>query len=409
MSKDIKNAEKSSFAGALHGRRIFIVLGEFHMGGAERQALLLARYLRDIGGAHVEVWSTRYENGRVSQECERFGLPWHLSVLKWKPNRFLLLKDLLLFAFSLRRAKPDVILPYVTFQNVVSGIAWRWTGAKTCIWSQREVGVMQLSAKNERLAVRKTPLFISNSALGAHYLVETLHADPEAVHIVHNGVDMDAPKDSRTEWQSRIGWSKEKFYACMIANFNESKDQITLVRAWRDVVDNQRPGENAVLLFAGLKDGAYQQAYEKAYAVVKELNLEEHVLFLGSVDDVSGLLQVVDLGVFSSHSEGCPNGVLECMAQGLAVVGSDIPGVREAVGSEYPFLAPARDASTFARLILQLQRDCNLRHATGKRNLKRIEDDFSPLRLYERTAALIIKGLRMAGQKIPEGSMENKL
>src|SRR2546426_8921983 len=87
-------------------------------------------------------------------------------------------------------------------------------------------------------------------------------------------------------------------------------------------------------------------------ALARELNLGRSVRFLGPVDDVPGLLSAVDLAVLSSTSEGCPNAVLECMASGLPVVATDIPGIRKAVGpSGYNYLAPPDDARSFAERI----------------------------------------------------------
>ena len=74
---------------------------------------------------------------------------------------------------------------------------------------------------------------------------------------------------------------------------------------------------------------------------MRALELGAHVHFLGPVDDVGALLAELDLGVLSPREEACPNGVLECMAAGLAVVGTDNDGIREVLGeSSGRFLAP---------------------------------------------------------------------
>ncbi|MEL7501850.1 MAG: glycosyltransferase family 4 protein, partial [Cyanobacteria bacterium J06554_6] len=44
-----------------------------------------------------------------------------------------------------------------------------------------------------------------------------------------------------------------------------------------------------------------------------------------------------DLSVFSSAKEGVPNGILEPMAAGKAIVASKITGNRQALGEQYKY------------------------------------------------------------------------
>jgi glycosyltransferase involved in cell wall biosynthesis len=112
------------------------------------------------------------------------------------------------------------------------------------------------------------------------------------------------------------------------------------------------------------------------------LEIEGGVRFAGYVSDVAGLLRAVDIGVFSSRSEGCPNGVLECMAAGLAVVATDIEGVREVMGSS-EFLAPVGDAEAMARAILKLAADPAVCARIGAANKKRISENHDARRMCE--------------------------
>jgi glycosyltransferase involved in cell wall biosynthesis len=90
---------------------------------------------------------------------------------------------------------------------------------------------------------------------------------------------------------------------------------------------------------------------------------------LGDVDDVSGLLGAVDLAVFSSRSECLGRGATEPMFAGLAVAGTDIPGIREAVGEAgESFLAAPGDAAGLAEAILRLAGDPDLRARVGAAN-----------------------------------------
>ena len=61
----------------LRGRRIVFVLFNLELGGAERQALILARHLVEREQASVEVWGFN-KSGPVAQICDELGLPWRL-------------------------------------------------------------------------------------------------------------------------------------------------------------------------------------------------------------------------------------------------------------------------------------------------------------------------------------------
>lgn len=68
-------------------------------------------------------------------------------------------------------------------------------------------------------------------------------------------------------------------------------------------------------------------------SLTKELNLTTKVIFTGSAShqDMPQILRQADILILPSHHEGRPNVVLEAMAAGLPVIGTDIDGIRELV------------------------------------------------------------------------------
>ena len=360
----------------MKGRRIVFVLGNLELGGAERQALILARHLVEQEGAEVEVWGFD-RTGPVAEICEQHGIK--SRVVPSSPKQS---KDL---AALLREARPDILLPYTLAPNVVCGLVWRLTGARLCVWNQRDEGIFPLTTECEHEAVRRTPLFISNSNAGARYLIESLSVDPSKVHVIPNGIEVSQPQFDRRAWRERLEIDESSFVACMVANLHANKDHATLLRAWRIVVSAlEQQGRKAVLVLAGKHYGAYESLVDLA----RELGLRDSVRFAGQLSDVAGLLSAVDLGVFSSRSEGCPNGALECMAAGLAVVGSDIEGIRDALGGS-ELLAPAGHAEKFARLIVELADDPARCSEIGAANQNRIKGHYNPRRMCERTVSLL--------------------
>ena len=254
-----------------------------------------------------------------------------------------------------------------------------------CVWNQRDEGLPGSLTGWEHSAVKETSKFIANSRGGAQFLIEQLNADPARVKVVQNGIESTQPKLDRREWRERLGIDDTVFVACMIANLHANKDHETLLRAWRLVLTAlEWEGRKALLVLAGRP----YAAYESLVALTKELAIESRVCFTGQVDDVAGLLQVSDIGVFSSRSEGCPNGLLECMAAGLAVAATDIEGIREVVGqSGSELLAPVEDAEVLSRIILKLATDPALCASHGVENKKIISDNYSAERMCEEMIA----------------------
>ncbi|HJQ32175.1 MAG TPA: glycosyltransferase [Pyrinomonadaceae bacterium] len=390
-------------AATLEGARVIIVIGPLELGGAERQALLLGRHLARERGAEVEVWGYG-KPGRAAELCEEYGIKWRVAPipLPWSDSRLTQLRRLVAFARALRAARPDVILPFMFFQSVVCGLVWKLTGARACVWNQRCEGRDRLGRRAEKLAIRLTPYFIANSEHGAGFLVNTLGVREDLVRVVHNGVRLAPPQEGRAAWRARLGVGDDCFLACMVANLQTFKDHVTLLKAWRLVVKRLRAeGREAVLLLAGRFDETHIDLKALAY----DLELGRSVRFLGQVKDVSGLLSAVDLGVHSSVNEGCPNGVLECMAAGLAVAGTDYPGIREAVGpAGYAHLAPPGDAEALAERVVALALDAEARQTAGEANRRRIETEFHPRKMFEETESVIAAAMRGASSEARESS-----
>ena len=101
--------------------------------------------------------------------------------------------------------------------------------------------------------------------------------------------------------------------------------------------------------------------------------------FLGAIDDTDELMFESDLVVHSSITEGCPNSVCEAMALGRAVVGTDIPGMRQALDqSLWPIcLSDQHNAESLAKNIIRFLIDSTLAKHVGVMNRRRIEEDFS--------------------------------
>jgi glycosyltransferase involved in cell wall biosynthesis len=362
------------------------------LGGSERQALQLARHLAQVEDAEVEVRALTADDGRAVQLFRAEGIPWEGRRVRLRRGKVRTLATLAGIALDLRRSRPDVLLPYCGLPNVACGLVWRYTGATTCIWNQRDVLPFTLGDGLARRAVRNTPVLVSNSHHGATHLADELSVPDGRVSVIPNGVELPPARASRAEWRARLGAYDHDFVVCALAHFHERKDHVTLVRAWRASATRlAEEGASGLLVLAGRNDGRR----ESVAALVRELDLERSVRFTGDVDDVAGLLGSVDAVVLSSPAEGCPNAVLECMAAGLPVAGTDVAGVREAVGEDgLAFLAPAGDADALGAVLVRLAREPELRQGLGARYRERVRMHFGVDRMLDEHVTLILTALR---------------
>ena len=378
----------------LRNSKLVILIGHFGRGGCERQAYLLARHWRRHYGLDVEVWSLIHDghDHEYAKEFETAGIPIHVLGFDFpqSPSRFVRLlkwaRQVHRVARELRKRRVKVLLPFTTWPNVVAGLAYRFGGVKLCMWGERHCGGERVPTV-EWVAVRQFRRFIANSTAGVDFLVSEMRVPRDCVALVPNGVE--EPKIAPvTNWRGRLGLSPGQLLVVKVANVTGYKDHATLLRAWKIVQDTWTGDDRPVLALAGCYSPG--RIYDNCLRIVHEGGLNSTVRFLGSIPDVPALLQASDLTAFSSPHEGMPNGVLECMAAGKAIVASDLPGVRDALGPNIDgvIVAPG-DHIRFAQILLELLRSKEKREAFGAANRARIRTEFSVERMADRFLEIV--------------------
>ena len=365
--------------------KVLLVFPSPELGGAERQGMHLARYLKRRG-CEVHVWSTLPGHGRVVEECVADDIPWAAHRFLWPCRKSSLVRDGWRLILALRQLRPDVILSYTTSPNVGCGLFWRFSRAKVCIWGQRSTNDLRGDII-ERLSYRSVRAVICNASHEVKYLEKTLGNPFIPMHVIHNGLDLAPAERTNLEWRNELKIPENAFFAVMLANFRPQKDHLTLLHAWAQMISNIEIGlPRPYLVLAGAPQFTFKDIKRQA----EELGLIETIRFPGQVKDVSGLLAACDIGVLISKQEGLPNAVLEYMATGLPVIATDLPGNREALGSNIENqLCKRSDSDDLAMKIQPMMRDKNLRLQTGLLNKSRADECFSIQSMCQQTVTII--------------------
>ncbi len=368
-------------------KKLVIVLPSLEMGGAERQALNLATYIHINRLADVELWSLG-PGQTVAQNAEKFGIP--VSSVAFNPwlSKWNVGMQILSFAFKLFANKVEYLLPYVIYPNLLCCSAFKLAGVRRCFWQQRDEGRDRGPVYLEKIALRFADGFISNSTAGVSFLTGTLGVSSNRCHLIRNGVEVWQPQITREAWRAHHGFGNDQILVSMVANITKAKDHATLLRAWKLLIDSNATSEFEPTL---LLVGQHGNASADVEKIITDLGLAKSVQLLGAVEDISSHLNAIDLFVFSSRMEGCPNAVLEAMGAGLAVVASDIPGTRDALGSDYPFLFEAGNELECATMIKDLLSAPDTRASQGAKNKARIESLFSLERMCRETIEVVFE------------------
>lgn len=138
----------------------------------------------------------------------------------------------------------------------------------------------------------------------------------------------------------------------MVARFSRQKDHATLLRALALL------GERGLRPTLQLPGGGKAMHRKPLEQLAARLGVAAQVQFPGVVRDVPQRLMAQQVCVLSTHYEGMPLALLEGMAAGCAVIGSDVPGVREVLrDGEDGLLVPESDVPALADALERLLRD----------------------------------------------------
>ena len=173
----------------------------------------------------------------------------------------------------------------------------------------------------------------------------------------------------------------------MVAAFRPQKDQQTLIRAVARLPHNFR-----LFLAGGSETKTDKAQLEDCKRLVKGLDIEDRVRFLGIRSDVPAVFAAADLVAFSTHYEGMSLSVIEGLASGKPFVASDVPGVRDMVKGA-GLLFPEGDAGQLASIIGSLSENPAEAAKVGNRCRQRagMFDIAETLRRYRREYEIIIK------------------
>ncbi len=195
---------------------------------------------------------------------------------------------------------------------------------------------------------------------------DVLGIQPDRVFLVPRGRSRAAlgerTVERRLETRRRLDLHPETPVFLNVGRQDGSKGQVTLIRAFERLHHRQ---PQAVLLIAG-REGDETPAIQRAIA---QTRLDARTIrVLGHRTDVFDLYVACDIFVFPSLYEGAGGSLIEAMALSTPIIGSDAPGVVEALaGGELGLIVPRSDEESLAQGMASLLEDSERRTELARR------------------------------------------
>lgn len=192
------------------------------------------------------------------------------------------------------------------------------------------------------------------------------------VRVIPNGIDVERFAEARRA-QGRTHGSGPRHRVGMHSRFTPTKDHRTLIAAVARMPDVE-------LLLAG--DGGTRPEAEE---LARQLGVASRVRFVGSLPEeaLPAFLAGLDVFVQATLAETMSTAVMQAMAAGLPVVGSDVGGVREMIRVGHTgLLVPPKDPEAMAAALGVLLRDEPRARALGEAAQAYARRTFSQERMF---------------------------
>ena len=357
-------------------RSVAFAIPSMDIGGAETDVLNLSKGLRSRGCAVAVV----AHGGRLLEELRKDGVPcFEIPVDGRSPAA--IARAAWLLSREAVRERWQIINAQSAYTTVIGALCRLFLLLRLRFRRPTLITTIHAIGRKEDTQVDSAYLRPVNWILRflphrvifeSHYEMGQVFPDGQPAHcrVIHNGAADRFFSDSgsqRVESRQALGIGAADAVVATVAALIPLKGHRYFLEAASYALK-----EFPQTRFLVIGDGPERKNLEE---LVRQLGIEDHVLFLGPRRDVADLLPAVDIFVLASLRESFPLSIREAMAAGRAVVASRVGGNPELIrDGETGLLVPPADGVALGLAISRLLADPELRMqiaAGGRREAER--------------------------------------
>ncbi len=341
------------------------------IGGGESHLLSLAE---NMDKSIFEPMVLSFTDGPMVQRLAQLGIP--VTVLYTeKPFNIFIWRKVKAF---MEASKVDLVHAHGTRAN--SNILWAARQLKLPVlysihgWSfhnDQQGFVKKIRTYGERFLTSRSDINISVSESNKQSGQAVIPGFKSLV--INNGIDQTKfdPLHTSSTVREELGISQDSILLLFIARFTSHKQPLSLLQGFALAY---KQNKSLRLLMVG--DGDQKAT---ALTLVKELGVQDAVVFQSFRQDVPQVLAAADIFILPSLWEGLPIGLLEAMSMGKAVIATNVDGTCEVIKNEENgiLIEVENVCNNLAAAILRLASDASLRKKFGSKAIETVRNRFN--------------------------------
>ena len=348
--------------------KVIILCSNLEAGGAQRAAIRLGKELNER--------NITTGNWFFHKKQDFFhDLPNINTILDYQINNiFDYIKLIYRLQNQLKESKPDAIISFLHYSNIIGLTVAYFCGIKIRIASHRNICTNDMSiiirfidAVCARWNIYTSITAVSESTKKSFKYYSK--KDYNRIKVIHNGVNFIKTSLSKEECRKQLGIPKSKITIGNIGRLSKQKNQQLLIHTIARVPDS-------ILVIVG--NGELKEEFEQ---LAKKLNVDTKVILLGelSESEIVIFFKAIDIFAMPSLYEGLSNALIEALNAGLPIISSDVESqkdvlIRSSDKLEAGMLIPIDNQSEWVNAVLKLKDNSNLKKDYGEKSIQRGKD-----------------------------------
>jgi glycosyltransferase involved in cell wall biosynthesis len=306
------------------------IIGDLDDGGVQK--ILADLCVGDKANRHTVV-SFR-DNGKYGSLLSKNGI--RVECLQMPVGR-ISIKGIWTLLLMIRSICPTTIQTWMYHGSLIGSVVARIVSSAPIFWSIHNCNLSDGTVKRATQWVSrilrylsffmpKAIIYCAHRALEYHV---SLGYNKANSYVVQNGYNFDSFKPdnlARVQFRSNLAIPVDVPLLGMVARFDPQKDHENLFKAI-SILKQKEVRFSFVLVGTGMTLETSEIA-----AFVDNYKIKDHLILLGQRNDISSVMNAIDIHVLSSLAEAFPNVLVESMACGTPCVSTDVGDATLIVG-----------------------------------------------------------------------------